>query len=342
MKEMEWFIKASKPFRGMEINVVSETIPTHEYESKVLTKAFFEITGIKVTHDLIQEGDVIEKLQTQMQSGKNVFDAYVNDSDLIGTHSRYGHVVPLDRLHGGRRQGRDPSHPGRRRLHGQIVHHRSRTASSISCPTSSSPTSTGSAMTGSSGRTCKAQFKEKYGYELGVPVNWSAYEDIAEFFTEQVKEIDGKAGLRPHGLRQESARPGLALHRRLAFHGRRRRQGPAQRQAGRRMGHPGGRGTAVRWAPAWRAAARPTARPPSTPCANTWSGCASMLRPARWAWTSTSPAGAGQGQRGPADLLVHRLHRRHGGEAWPHGQRRRHAPKWRMAPRPTAPTGKKA
>ena len=26
----------------------------------------------------------------------------------------------------------------------------------------------------------------------GVPVNWSAYEDIAEFFTEHVKEIDGR------------------------------------------------------------------------------------------------------------------------------------------------------
>src|SRR3546814_9335048 len=37
----------------------------------------------------------------------------------------------------------------------------------------------------------QAQFKELYGYDLGVPVNWSAYEDIAEFFTEHVKEIDG-------------------------------------------------------------------------------------------------------------------------------------------------------
>ena len=69
MKEMEWFINAAKPFKGMKIKVVSETIPTHEYESKVLAKAFFEITGIEVTHDLIQEGDVIEKLQIQMQSG---------------------------------------------------------------------------------------------------------------------------------------------------------------------------------------------------------------------------------------------------------------------------------
>ncbi len=33
MAELEWFIKAAEPFRGMEINVVSETITTHEYES---------------------------------------------------------------------------------------------------------------------------------------------------------------------------------------------------------------------------------------------------------------------------------------------------------------------
>ena len=68
MKEMEWFIKAAEPFKGMDINVVSETITTHEYESKTLAKAFTEITGIKVKHDTIQEGDVVEKLQTAMQS----------------------------------------------------------------------------------------------------------------------------------------------------------------------------------------------------------------------------------------------------------------------------------
>jgi glycerol transport system substrate-binding protein len=89
LKEMEWFVKAAEPFKGMEINVVSETITTHEYESKTLAKAFSEITGIKLTHDLIGEGDVIEKLQTQMQSNKNIYDAYINDSDLIGTHFRY-------------------------------------------------------------------------------------------------------------------------------------------------------------------------------------------------------------------------------------------------------------
>ena len=33
--EMQWFIDAAKPYAGMEIKVASETLTTHEYESKV-------------------------------------------------------------------------------------------------------------------------------------------------------------------------------------------------------------------------------------------------------------------------------------------------------------------
>ena len=95
-----------QPFKGMDINVVSETITTHEYEAKTLAKAFTEITGIKVTHDLIQEGDVVEKIQTQMQSGRNVYDAL---DQRLRPHR---HALPLqaggdaDRLDDGRGQGR--------------------------------------------------------------------------------------------------------------------------------------------------------------------------------------------------------------------------------------------
>jgi glycerol transport system substrate-binding protein len=34
---------------------------------------------------------------------------------------------------------------------------------------------------------------ESIGAPVGVPINWSAYEDIAQFFKDDVKEIDGKA-----------------------------------------------------------------------------------------------------------------------------------------------------
>src|SRR5690348_2041643 len=57
-KEMQWFVDAAKPFQGMEIKVVSESLTTHAYESKTLAPWFTKITGIKVVHDVIQEGDV--------------------------------------------------------------------------------------------------------------------------------------------------------------------------------------------------------------------------------------------------------------------------------------------
>ena len=190
MQEMEWFVKAAEPFEGMEINVLSETIPTHEYESKVLTRAFEEITGIKVNHQLLGEGEVVQAVQTQMQTNRNLYDAYINDSDLIGTHSRLQLAVNLSDWMAG--DGKD-----------------------VTLPTLDVDDFIGKSFTtGPDGKLyqlpdqqfanlywfrydwfqrpeLKEKFKEMYGYELGVPVNWSAYEDIAEFFSVHVKEIDG-------------------------------------------------------------------------------------------------------------------------------------------------------
>ncbi|MFZ1493320.1 MAG: extracellular solute-binding protein, partial [Candidatus Competibacter denitrificans] len=113
LAEMQWFIDAAKKLQAKgvkEIAVVSETITTHEYESKTLAKAFTEITGITVKHDLIQEGDVVEKLQTSMQSGKSIYDGWISDSDLIGTHYRYGKIMNLSDYMAG--DGKDYTNPG--------------------------------------------------------------------------------------------------------------------------------------------------------------------------------------------------------------------------------------
>jgi len=191
MAEMKWFINAAKPYAGMEINVLSESIPTHYYESEVLAKAFYEITGIKVNHQILGEGEVVQAVQTQMQTGRNLYDGYINDSDLIGTHSRLQLAYNLTDWMAG--VGKDVTNPGLD------------LADFIGT----------SFTTGPDGKLwqlpdqqfanlywfrkdwfdrpdLKAAFKAKYGYELGVPVNWSAYEDIAEFFSKDVKTIDGK------------------------------------------------------------------------------------------------------------------------------------------------------
>src|SRR5882672_6285498 len=190
LKEMEWFIKAAKPFKGMEINVLSETIPTHEYESKTLAKAFEEITGIKVNHQVLGEGEVVQAVQTQMQTNRNLYDGYINDSDLIGTHSRLQSAVNLTDWMAG--EGKDVTDPmldiddfmGIKFTTGpdgklwQLPDQQFANLYWFRYDWFKRP-------------DLKKAFKDRYGYELGVPLDWSAYEDIADFFTNDVKEIDG-------------------------------------------------------------------------------------------------------------------------------------------------------
>jgi glycerol transport system substrate-binding protein len=71
-----------------------------------------------------------------------------------------------------------------------------------------------------------ADFEAEYGYPLGVPVNWSAYEDIAEFFTGRDLSHMGHEGEvygnMDYGKKRSIAR--LALHRCVdvdGWHGRR-------------------------------------------------------------------------------------------------------------------------
>ena len=187
--EMQWLVDAAKPYAGMEINVVSETITTHEYESKVLAAAFEAITGIKINHDLIGEGDVVEKLQTQMQTGQNIYDAYINDSDLIGTHWRYQQVRNLtDWMAGEGAAVTSPSLDLEDFI--GLGFTTGPDGKLYQLPTQQFANLYWFRYDWFSDPAFKAEFQEKYGYELGVPVNWSAYEDIAEFFTG--KEIDGQ------------------------------------------------------------------------------------------------------------------------------------------------------
>lgn len=191
LQEMKWFINAAKPYKGMTIRVISERIDTHWYESEILARAFSDITGIKVIHEISGEDDVIKKLQAQIATGVNLYDAYVNDSDLIGYHYRAGHTVVLSDYMKG--EGK-----------------------AVTLPTLDLEDFIGlSFTTAPDGKIyqlpdqqfvnlywyradwfarpdLQRRFKDRYGYKLEVPENWSAYEDIAEFFTVYVKEIDGQ------------------------------------------------------------------------------------------------------------------------------------------------------
>lgn len=188
--EMQWFIDAAEPFRGMEINVLSESIPTHSYESDVLAKAFEEITGIRVNHQILGEGEVVQAVQTQMQTQRNLYDAYVNDSDLIGTHSRLQLTYNLTDFMAG--DGKDVTNPNLDM--DDFIGTQFTTGPDgdlYQLPDQQFANLYWFRKDWFDRPDLQEMFQAKYGYELGVPVNWSAYEDIAEFFSNDVKNVDG-------------------------------------------------------------------------------------------------------------------------------------------------------
>ncbi|MBF8222237.1 ABC transporter substrate-binding protein [Halomonas sp. 328] len=188
--ELEWFARAAEPFRGMSINTVAEGLATHEYERDVLARAFGEITGIEVTHNIIGEGDVVDNMQTQMQSGRNIYDAYVNDSDAIGTHIRYGTTINLSEAMAN--EWADFTLPSLDLDDFIGIQYTTGPDGSLyQLPTQQFANLYWFRHDWFQREDLQDQFRERYGYELGVPTNWTAYEDIAEFFSVHVQEIDG-------------------------------------------------------------------------------------------------------------------------------------------------------
>ncbi|MBS3780241.1 MAG: carbohydrate ABC transporter substrate-binding protein, partial [Desulfovermiculus sp.] len=188
-KELEWFAKAAEPYKGMEIQSVAEGINTHKWEAKVLAQAFYDITGIKVTHDIIGEGEVVDRVQRQIQTNRKLYDIYVNDADLIGTHLRLDSALNLNAYMQG--EGKKVTNPMLdlddflNLEFGQDYD-----GNQLQLPDQQFANLYWFRYDWFTNPEFKKEFKEKYGYELGVPINWAAYEDIAEFFTG--KEIDGQ------------------------------------------------------------------------------------------------------------------------------------------------------
>jgi glycerol transport system substrate-binding protein len=190
IEELLWFAQAAEPFRGMQINTVAEGLTTHVWERDVLAPAFEELTGIRVTHNIIGEGDLVDNMQTQMQTGRNIYDGFINDSDAIGTHIRYGTTINLSEAM--ENEWADFTLPTLDLDDFIGIQYTTGPDGSIyQLPAQQFANLYWFRYDWFQREDLQEQFREIYGYDLGVPTNWTAYENIAEFFTDHVGEIDG-------------------------------------------------------------------------------------------------------------------------------------------------------
>ncbi len=187
--ELRWFAQAARSFRGREIKSVAEDINTHYWESDVLAQAFEEITGIHVEHEIIGEGSVVERIVEQLRSGRIIYDIYVNDADLVGTHLRSGGIVNLTEYMAG--EGQPFTNPYLdlddflNLEFGQDYD-----GNQLQLPDQQFANLYWFRYDWFTRPDLQRAFERQYGYELGVPLNWAAYEDIAAFFTG--RDIDGQ------------------------------------------------------------------------------------------------------------------------------------------------------
>ncbi len=189
--ELLWLSNAAKPYDGLSIRVVSENIATHTYESNVLAKAFSEITGIHVVHEITEEDDLVKKMQLQLDTGINLYDSYVNDADFIGTHYRYDKTISISaKMDGDWQAITSPTLDIEDFIGIESV--KGLDNEIYQLPTQQFANLYWYRKDWFERPDFRDEFQQFYGYQLGVPQNWAAYEDIADFFTNKVKHVDGE------------------------------------------------------------------------------------------------------------------------------------------------------
>jgi hypothetical protein len=112
-----------------------------------------------VRHDIIQEGDVVKKLRTSMQSGKGICDGSYSVPTVNPGLDTGDHHPQL--YHGARWQGVSTARPAIRQP--------------VLVPRRLAPR-----------KDLQASSRPNCGYELGVPQNWSRMK-TSYFFTNDVK-----------------------------------------------------------------------------------------------------------------------------------------------------------
>jgi glycerol transport system substrate-binding protein len=179
--ELAWFRETGAAFAGMSLTSVAEDIEGSFWESQFLSRAFAEITGIRVRHEVIGEGDVVDRLVEQIEQGKHLYDIYVSDADLNGWHLRTRGIVVLSDYMAG--EGKTYTNP---QLDlGDFLNlecAQDYDGRQLQIPDYHFPLVYWFRHDWFSDPAVRADFRKRYGYELGVPLNWAAYEDIAAFF----------------------------------------------------------------------------------------------------------------------------------------------------------------
>ena len=188
--------KAAQPFRGQTIRLIGEDYPPLQAIARL--KAEFEAeTGIKVEIEGYEAETVLEKVALDLASGASRYDLIIQIYFDMGRLANQGQIQPVRQFLENKKL-RDPGFNPEKDLF-PVWH----TMAWYDDEPYGFPMMVLTMYTWYrkdlfESPLEKAQFKNRYGYDLGPPADWDQYRDIAEFFT---RPSDGLYGTLIQGKR---------------------------------------------------------------------------------------------------------------------------------------------
>jgi multiple sugar transport system substrate-binding protein len=155
-------------------------------------KDFTPKTGIKVVVEQTPWSDFVQKYNSELIAGGDAWDIIIGDSQDVGNGAERGHYLELTDFFD-EYDVRDKFTPETLTAFGEWPKGSGRM---YGLPALTDPTFFAYRADLFSDKTHKANFRAKYGYELGVPETWDQLIDIAEYFYE---DVDGMYGIALYG-----------------------------------------------------------------------------------------------------------------------------------------------
>lgn len=186
VKELDWFRRTAQPLAGRlagaPIRSCSEPLPVHEYERDTLAPLFTRLTGIRIQHDIIHEGEVVNRFAEQISTGRRIYHDYILDADNIGLIIRSDRVLCLSEFM--RVAGKEVTNPNLGLTDFLDLDAVQDYAGNIyQLPDQSFPILYWYRTDWFADPDTRAAFQKRYGRALDIPATWQEYKEIAAFFT---------------------------------------------------------------------------------------------------------------------------------------------------------------
>ncbi|EWY36472.1 hypothetical protein N825_26745 [Skermanella stibiiresistens SB22] len=180
------YAEAAKPYAGKTIRVLDEVTPLQEVLAKIVPE-FTKETGIKVEYELLNHGEVINKGQADMLSGRGYYDAVMLHGFQMGQMLEAKALRPIDDL------VKNPALSNAKletadfieKPYKTVAFHEGQQYGFINWNYNTVYWTRADLMGDASEKTA---FKAKYGYDLAPAKTIEQMRDIAEFFTRKKGE----------------------------------------------------------------------------------------------------------------------------------------------------------